>query len=401
MTETITRVEVERIETSLWGQFWEIQRTAPSATPMSRFTEFAGSLESWMWPQATVFVRIETASGHVGIGWAEDGVGAASNAIKLHLQRFVLGRTPDQHEAIWEMMFRASIPYGRKGAALEAISAIDLALWDLRARIAGVPVWRLLGAATARAIPAYASHLQPVSHDRFVAEAVQYASDGYTAMKMRMPGHPGHGTSGIDMNVERVRLVRDAVGDKIELMVDAFMGWDLPFAKRMARALEPYRVGWIEEPLLPDDIAGYAELQRESPVAIATGEHEFTRYGFEQLIRAGAARVLQPDVHRAGGLSEVVRICKMAQDAGLAVAPHVFSAPTVHLVTALPVCAMVEHLTIPCWASASDSPEPLLVGTPQVIAARTQASEAAGWGVTLNENANLQFARWNSGLHAG
>jgi L-alanine-DL-glutamate epimerase-like enolase superfamily enzyme len=282
-------------------------------------------------------------------------------------------------------MYRASIPYGRKGAAIQAISAVDLALWDLRARMRNVPVCRLMNGAPRSTVPVYASHLQPVDMDSFVAEAADYVQQGYRAMKMRMPGTPSMGAEGIRRNVERVKAVRDTVGDGIDLMVDAYMGWDLEFALAMSDALAPFGLRWIEEPLLPDAVSDYAELTKRSPVPIAAGEHEFTHYGFRQLIEQNAVHVLQPDVHRAGGLTAALRICEMAARAGLAVAPHVFSAPTVHLVAAHSTCLMVEKLTVPVWVRETKAAEPLIVGEPEVAHGEVAVSEEPGFGVRINE----------------
>ena len=254
MDSRIVAVEVERVEHSLWGVFWEIQRSAPCSSPMSRYAAYSGSLESWWWPQAVVLVRVTADSGHSGIGWAEDGVAAASGAIEHHLSRFLIGANPLEAQSLWDQMYRASIPYGRKGAVIDAISAVDLALWDLLGKIAGEPVYRLLGGPSKPSVKAYASHLHPVEMKKFVEEAAAYVDEGFTAMKMRMPGHPALGRKGIEMNVDRVRAVRETVGDDIDIMVDAYMGWDLNFAVQMARSLEPFRVSWIEEPLIPDEI---------------------------------------------------------------------------------------------------------------------------------------------------
>jgi L-alanine-DL-glutamate epimerase-like enolase superfamily enzyme len=361
---------------------------------MSRYPEYAMSLDSWWWPQAVVLVRVEAESGHSGIGWAEDGVCAASSIIRLHLANFLVGADPFQTDLLWDQMYRASIPYGRKGAAIEAMSAIDLALWDLMGKITGLPVYRLLGGPAKPKVKAYASHLHPVAMDKFVEEAVDYVKQGYTAMKMRMPGHPAQGGKGIQANVDRVKAVRDAVGFDVDVMVDAYMGWDLPFAIRMARALEPFRVGWIEEPLLPDEIGAYAELRTKSGIPIATGEHEFTRYGFEELIRRGCADILQPDVHRAGGLTALRQICAMAGAAGLPVVPHAYSMPAVHLVAATANCPMVEQLTVPVWAKDAAAREPMLSGEPAVVGGEIILPETAGLGVAINPASLPDLAHW-------
>lgn len=396
MPARITTVEVERVENSLWGKFWDIQRSASSSSPMSKHEKYAGSLSSWSWTQAVVLVRITTDSGHSGIGWAEDGVAAASNIIQRHFTQFLLGEDPTKIELLWDQMFRASIPYGRKGAAIEALSALDIALWDLAGKMTGQPVYQLLGGPVVAQPLAYASHLQPVEMDLFIQEAVSYVSQGYKAMKMRMPGNPNQGSRGIQENVERVKAVREAVGYDVDLMVDAYMGWDLAFAERMAFALEPYGLRWIEEPLLPDEISAYAELRRKCPIAIATGEHEFTRYGFRQLIEFGGADVLQPDVHRVGGITEARRVCALASAAGLEVVPHAFSSPTAHLVCSHVNCPLVEHLTIPVWAQDVLESKSLLRGEPSVIGGKVMLNETPGFGVSINPELLPNLADWNS-----
>jgi L-alanine-DL-glutamate epimerase-like enolase superfamily enzyme len=396
MDTKVTNVEVERVEQSLWGVFADIQSSTAFSSPMSRYAKYAASFESWCWPQAVVLVRITADTGHSGIGWAEDGVAAASNIIDRHFTRFLIGADPSQIELLWDQIFRASIPYGRKGAAIEALSAVDLALWDLKGKTLGKPVYSLLGGPVVAAPPAYASHLQPVEMDLFLQEALAYAKQGYKGMKMRMPGHPSQGTSGIRANVDRVKAVREAVGDDIDLMVDAYMGWDLAFAIRMVSALEPYRLRWIEEPLLPDEISAYTELRRRSPIPIATGEHEFTHFGFKQLIDSGAADILQPDVHRAGGITAVRRVCALASTAGLEVVPHVFSGPSAHVVCAHSNCPYVEHLTVPVWAQNKFASKPFLLGEPTVVDGKVILTGEPGFGIKINSETLPHLAHWNA-----
>ena len=393
----IVKLEVERVEQSIWGMFWDVQSGAASASPMSPYAaQFDGGLQSWSWPQATVLVRVETASGHSGIGWAEDGVAAASAIVERHLKRFVLGADVSQIPVVWDQMFRASIPYGRKGAAIQAISAIDIALWDVLGKILNKPVYSLMGGPVRQSIPAYASNLHPVSRENFIEEAETYRKQGFRAMKMRMPGTPQDGLAGIAKNVERVEMLREALGYEVDLMVDAYMGWDLPFALKMAKALERFGVRWIEEPLLPDEYDGYAELVRKSGIAIATGEHEFTRFGFRQLIDRRAANILQPDIHRVGGLTELLRVAEMAEAAGLEVIPHTYSAPVVHFAGSRFVCPLLEALTIPSWAKLEIRREPLLVGDPPVVDGRVKISDAPGLGISINTRLLPQLAHWNN-----
>lgn len=392
----IKNVEVVNVNQSLWGSFWEAQRKAPSSTPLSRYKEYAGSLDSWWWPQAMVLVRIEASNGVSGIGWAEDGTGAAANVINTHFKQLLIGKDPSEIIKIWDVLFRASIPYGRKGVAIEALSAVDIALWDLKGKQLNVPVYKLLGGTNNEGMKTYASHLQPVEMDLFKEEAKAYAEEGYQAMKMRMPGNPKHGLTGINRNVERIEAIREAVGHDIEIMADAYMGWDLRFAKRMMDAIKPYNVSWIEEPLLPDELEMYSELCRYSSVPISHGENEFTRYGFAQIIWAKAANILQPDVHRVGGITEIIRVAHLAEVAGLEIVPHAFSAPTVHAMAAIPNCRMLEVLTIPVWArdKIKELP-PVILGEPKSENGTVYASNDPGLGVKINCDLLPNLKHWN------
>ncbi len=380
----IDRVQILRLEQSLWGPFWEAQKKAPSATPLSRYDEYAGSLDSWWWPQALVIVRID-AGDYSGLGWAEDGTGGAAAVIERHFRRLLVGQDASRIERLWDVLYRASIPYGRKGIAIDALSAVDIALWDLAGKAAGKPVHELLGGALRDRLPAYASHLQPVAKELLVAEAQAYVQEGYRAMKTRFPAHAGLGAAGIRRNVEHIALLREAVGSGIDLMSDAYMGWDLRFAKRMAKELEPFDLGWIEEPLLPDELDAYAELCRVSRIPIAHGENEFTPYGFHQILQQRAAHILQPDVHRAGGITAVRKIAALAGVAGLEVIPHAFSAPTVQVMASLPNFRILEVLTVPVWARKNlENIAPIFLGEPVVEHGEVALNGRPGLGVELN-----------------
>ncbi len=391
----IKSIDVVRKPLSLWGAFWDAQKHAPSATPLSRHDAYCHSLESWWWPQAQVLVRICTESGATGVGWAEDGTGASSGILDSHFRQLLIGQDARNIEKIWDILYRSSIPYGRRGAALMALSAVDIALWDLKGKVLGKPVYELLGGKVHDQLPAYASHLQPVAMEKFIEEAKAYVAEGYRGMKMRMPGSPRHGSEGVRMNLERVEAIRNAVGMDVDLMADAYMGWDFRFACQMVRELAPFRLGWIEEPLLPDEIDAYAELCTLSPVPVAHGENEATRWGFQNIIRRKAAHMLQPDVYRAGGISEVRKIAALAQAAGLEVVPHALGSPTLHVFSTLPNCRMVEVLTIPVWAKDQlSSQPPLFLGEPQPVNGHIQPSDSPGLGVKINPEVAPELSHW-------
>jgi L-alanine-DL-glutamate epimerase-like enolase superfamily enzyme len=229
-----------------------------------------------------------------------------------------------------------------------ALSVVDCALWDLKGKWAGVPVYRLLGGPVREEIPAYASMLGYSLEPELVARRAQeMVARGYRAMKWFFREGPTDGPEGIAKNVELVRTLREAAGPDVEIMLDCWMSWDVPYTIEMARRLAPYAPRWLEEPVLPDKIPQYAEIRRSVGTPIAGGEHEYTRWGLKALMDAGAVDVLQPDIYWAGGISEMLKICALASAYDLPVIPHGHSVPaTIHLIASQPVttCPLLEYL---------------------------------------------------------
>jgi len=230
-----------------------------------------------------------------------------------------------------------------------AISAIDCALWDLKGRWANAPVYRLLGGPTRTEIPpAYASALgYSIEPARAAARAREFVEEGYQATKWFFRHGPADGPSGMAKNVELVRALRDAVGEDVDLMLDCWMSWDVPYTIEMAERLEDYTPRWLEEPVLPDKIASYAEIRRQVRTPISGGEHEYTRWGLKQLMDAEAVDVLQPDIYWAGGVTEMLKICALASTYDLPVIPHGHSTPaSAHLIASQPpnLCPLLEFL---------------------------------------------------------
>src|SRR5438874_2997168 len=231
-------------------------------------------------------------------------------------------------------MYRKTMAFGRKGIGMAAISAIDIALWDILGKSAKQPVYRLLGGRTKPRIPVYASRLYSVALEELAAEARRYKNDGYKAMKLRFGWGPTDGAEGMQRNVALVRTVREAVGDGIDVMADAYMGWTLDYAKRMLPLLEPFNLRWLEEAVIPDDIHGYAELKSCGRVPIAGGEHEFTVHGFRDLLQARAVDYIQFDTNRVGGLTQARKIAALAEAHGVPVIPHAGQMHNYHVVMA-------------------------------------------------------------------
>ena len=181
-------------------------------------------------------------------------------------------------------MYRRTLAFGPKGVGMVAISAVDIAIWDAIGKALKQPVFRLLGGRTKRRIPVYASKLYSQSLDELAKEAQSYKDQGFRAMKLRFGWGPKDGAAGMRKNVELVRCVREVAGDDIDVMADAYMGWNVEYAKRMLPKLAKFQPRWLEEPVIADDIDGYAELNAMNIVPISGGEHEFSLYGFKQLL---------------------------------------------------------------------------------------------------------------------
>ncbi len=209
-----------------------------------------------------VVVEIFTDNGLTGIGNAALAPQVTKQVIDLYLKPLLLGADPWDVELLWQHMYRKTMAFGRKGIGMTAISAVDIALWDLLGKSAKQPVYRLLGGQTKPRIPVYASRLYSTPLDELAREAKRYKDEGYQAMKLRYGWGPADGAAGMQRNVDLVRTVRETVGSGVDIMTDAYMGWNLDYAKRMLPLLEPYNLRWLEEPVLPDDIHGYAELKR-------------------------------------------------------------------------------------------------------------------------------------------
>jgi L-rhamnonate dehydratase len=332
------------------GEFWEERLSRPldvypehKAAP-ARFG-VTRQTEPRSYPIEAVFVQIETDAGVSGLGGPIPP--SIAYIIDTDLRWLLQDADPIATERLWDLMYRHAI-HGRKGASMQAISAVDCALWDLRGKAAGLPVHRLLGGPVREIFPAYASALGFSLEPEHVAQrARSFAEQGYTATKWFVRHGPTDGRAGIARNLELVRTLREALGPDVDIMLDAWSSWDVPYTVQMAERLAEYDVRWIEEPVLADKIAACAEIRQRSPIPIATGEHEYTRWGLKQLMDARAADVLQPDIYWAGGISEMLKIAALASAYDLVLIPHGHSTPaTAQFIAAQPptLCPILEYL---------------------------------------------------------
>jgi L-alanine-DL-glutamate epimerase-like enolase superfamily enzyme len=278
--------------------------------------------------------EIETDAGIVGIGNAALSPQVTKQTIDLYLKPLLIGADPWDIELLWQHMYRRTMAFGRKGIGMVAISAVDIALWDILGKSAKQPVYRLLGGRTKSKIPVYASRLYSTPLDELAREATRYKNEGYKAMKMRFGWGPTDGAAGMQKNVALVKTLRETVGDEIDIMADAYMGWNLDYAKRIIPMLEPFNLRWLEEPVIPDDIHGYAALKSFGRIPIAGGEHEFTLYGFRELIESKSIDYIQFDTNRVGGLTQARKIAALAEAHSIPVIPHAGQMHNYHVVMA-------------------------------------------------------------------
>lgn len=331
------------------GRFWEERLVRP----VDLYPEHAAQGEQpvaqageGQYRMESIFLRVETdQDGLVGIG------GPVSHAVAYIIARalapHLIGHDPLAVERIWDRLYRQMI-HGRKGDSMLALSAVDCALWDLRGKWAGAPVYRLLGGPVRESLPAYASMLGfAVDAESAGRRAREYKALGYRAQKWFFRHGAWAGREGIEKNVALVRSVREAVGDDYEVMLDAWSSWDVPYAVTMAARIAEFRPRWLEEPVLADRIASYAEIKRRMPFPVSGGEHEYTRWGIKELLDARACDVLQPDIYWAGGITEMQKIAALCSCYDVELVPHGHSTPaTAHFLMAQPanLCPLIEYL---------------------------------------------------------
>jgi len=337
-------------------------------------------------------VEIFTDTGLVGIGNAALAPHITKQVIDLYLKPLVIGADPWNIEFLWQHMYRKTMAFGRKGIGMAAISAIDIALWDILGKSAKQPVYRLLGGKTKPRIPVYASRLYSIELSELAAEAQRYKADGYKAMKLRFGWGPTDGAAGMQRNVELVRTVRQAVGDDVDVMADAYMGWTLDYAKRMLPLLEPFHLRWLEEPVIPDDIHGYAELRSRAQIPIAGGEHEFTLYGFRELVEARAVDYIQFDTNRVGGITQARKIAALAEAHSIPVIPHAGQMHNYHLVMAGLNSPMAEYFPVVDVEVGNELFWYIFDGEPKAKDGFVDLNDnVPGLGLTVNEKALEKF----------
>jgi L-rhamnonate dehydratase len=354
------------------------------ATPMARYPEYRQSRRSFgINVLGTLVVEIEADNGVIGFAVTTGGEPAAY-LVEKHFARFLEGRSPDCFETIWDQMYFGSQFYGRKGLVINALSGVDLALWDLRGRLQQEPVYRMLGGAVRDELVFYATGARPD-----LAKEM-----GFIGGKLPLYHGPAEGESGMARNVALLADMRRKVGNDFWLMYDCWMSLDVDYAAELARRCHAHGLKWLEEPLNPDDYWAHADLKQRMPkgMLLTTGEHEATRWGFRMLMEMDCCDTLQPDVGWCGGLTELIRIADMADSKGKLVVPHGSSVYSYHFVATRHNSPYAEFLMM---APKADKVVPMfapqLLGepVPQNGRLKVSALDKPGFGVELNRDIGL------------
>ncbi len=349
------------------------------ATPMSRYPEYRQSRQSFgINVLGTLVVEIEAADGTVGFSVTTGGDPAAY-IVEHHLSRFLEGRDPGEIEKIWDQMYFSTQFYGRRGLVVNAISGVDLALWDLIGKLRGEPVFAMLGGQVRDEIEFYATGPRPD-----LAKAM-----GFIGGKMPLRHGPAEGEAGLRANIAALADMRQRCGDDFWLMLDCWMALDLNYAVRLAHAAHEHGLKWLEEALSPDDYWGYRDLKLSAPpgMLITTGEHEATRWGFRMLLEMECCDIIQPDVGWCGGLTELIKISALADARGVMTIPHGSSVYSYHFVSTRHNSPFAEFLMMaPKGDVVTPMFSPLLIGEPVPVNGRLKLGDAPGFGVELNRD---------------
>jgi len=350
------------------------------ATPMARYPEYRQSRQSFgINVLGTLIVEIEAEDGTIGFAVTTGGEPAAF-IVEKHLARFLEGRSPTEYEKIWDQMYFSTQYYGRKGLVVNAISGVDLALWDLLGKLRGEPVYQMLGGAVRDELQFYATGARPD-----VAKEL-----GFIGGKLPLHHGPAEGLEGLHKNIAELAEMRARVGDDFWLMLDCWMSLDLDYATRLARrAYDECGLKWIEEALSPDDYWAYAALRKNAPkgLLVTTGEHEATRWGFRMLMDMECCDIIQPDVGWCGGVTELIKIAAYADSKGVLMIPHGSSVYSYHFVITRHNSPFAEFLMMhPGPTEVVPMFHPQLIGEPVPVNGRLHVSalDKPGFGVELN-----------------
>ena len=303
------------------GQFWEERLVRPIDIYPEYEIEQGEAKKKGKFLTESIFIEIYTDNDLSGIAGPIDEQQAF--IIEKNLSEIILGKDPLAIELLWDQMHRLSV-HGRQGITMQAISAIDCALWDIKGKYFNTPIYNLIGGPTRNSIPAYASMLGfSVTDMSLVAErALAYKAKGFDAQKWFFRYGPMSGKEGLKKNIELVETLRNTLGEDYDIMLDCWQSMDYQYVLELARNIEPFRPFWLEEVVMPDRIDIYKKIKEKINIPLSGAEHEYTRWGMFRFLEKKALDILQPDIYWAGGLSEVMKIASLASTYDLLIIPH-------------------------------------------------------------------------------
>jgi L-alanine-DL-glutamate epimerase-like enolase superfamily enzyme len=334
--------------------------------------------------QDALLVRVSTDAGITGWGEVDASPHVAravieappSHTLANGLRHLLVGQDPLDTDGLWSRMYEGTLYYGRGGVVVQAMAGVDLALWDIRGKVEGKPVYQLLNGGGRESIRAYASNMFQPTPEATAVRARQAREAGFTAVKF---GWEPFGEDPV-RDCAFLDAIRKEIGDEMELMLDAGHAWDAATTLERARLFEPYDLFWIEEPLHPDDLRGYAEVSRECAIPIAAGEEECTVAGFDRLMEVGRVDVVQVDPTRVG-LTQGMTVAMLAQSSGLPIVNHTFTtdinvAASLHLLASVPNAFILEYGVEPGEIGRSLVRNPI-----EIIDGHARVPDAPGLGV--------------------
>ncbi|MEO8250579.1 MAG: mandelate racemase/muconate lactonizing enzyme family protein [Burkholderiales bacterium] len=367
-------------------------KTHVLSTPLAE--PFAFSM-GWVNRRGTMIVELITDDGVTG--WGESlchGLQPpeiAASIVQNALKPIVVGADPFDVDVLWERMYNLTRPFGQKGAVPNAISSVDIAIWDCLGRALGKPVHKLLGGAYRTEVQPYATGFYRLKGGDYpadaIAEAQRHIASGFAAMKLKIG-------FGIEEDIAYVHAVRDAIGPGPKLMVDANHAYNVGAARRLLKAIEPARIHWFEEPISPEDIDGYKELKNLTDIYLAAGENEFTKIGFREWISRRTVDIIQPDLCSAGGFTECRKISALAQAWHMPVIPHVWAsgiglAASLQFIATLPPAPLALHPIEPMLEydqSAHPFRQDLIFGAITMKDGMVPIPDGPGLGVEINRD---------------
>ena len=352
-------------------------------SPMDRY-KYDIPERNWQaeWTRTACIVTAEDGTWGLGITLAS---GPVCSIINDHFSEFLVGKDPMSTEKIWDMMRRASSPYGTSGIQSYAISAVDNAVWDLKGKLLQRPVYEILGGPVKDKIFCYASNTMLKYKTSDYMD--WFLELGFKAVKVFLRHGPEEGISGLNKNVEIVAATRSQIGPDVELAVDSWMSLNIEYAVRISEALKPYNIKWLEDYFLPEDMDSYNKLRQRIPTqTLATGEHWYTIHPFAEAAGKGLVDILQPDIQWVGGMTACLRICHIAEAHGLTVIGHAgMNYPYgQHLAYAMPVIPWGERSEGVSAPGVPLKEMTVLPGTPTIENGYVKPSDAPGFGIEVS-----------------